>query len=196
MLRFTALALLPFAQLAGAATVTVDVRGADGRALPDAVVTLEAPHPAQAPIRFAWPYVMRQQNISFQPHVLIVPVGASVSFPNMDSVRHHVYSFSRPKRFELKLYGQEQARSVVFDKPGVVALGCNIHDSMSGFVVVVATPYAGKTDAAGRVAIPDVPPGAVTMTVWSPRITAAGNQLRQPLTVPPRGLAKIVTVGP
>ena len=179
---------------AKAATVDVQVRGADGRPLVDAVVTIEGAR-VGGPIHFPWPYQVRQQDISFQPHVLIVPVGAAVTFPNMDKVRHHVYSFSKPKKFELKLYGHEEARSIVFDKPGVVAIGCNIHDSMSGFVIVVDTPFAARTDAAGRVTIPDVPAGNVALKVWSPVIRAPGNQLSQPIAVPPQGVAKIVRIG-
>ena len=106
---------------------------------------------------------MQQHNIAFDPHVLIVPVGSTVGFPNLDKVRHHVYSFSKVKKFDLKLYGRDETRSVVFDKAGVVALGCNIHDSMSGFIIVVDTPYAMKTDANGRVVIANVPAGSATV---------------------------------
>ena len=78
--------------------------------------------------------------MQFHPFVLIVPVGAKVSFPNLDPTRHHVYSFSPAKQFELKLFARDQSRSVVFDKPGVVALGCNIHDAMTAFIVVDGQP--------------------------------------------------------
>lgn len=190
-------ALLAFlmASAAGAATVDVQVRGADGRPVPDAVVMVIAARPAAGPIRFPWPYVMKQQNISFQPHVLIVPVGASVGFPNLDRVRHHVYSFSKAKKFEIKLYGQDESKSIVFDKPGVIALGCNIHDAMSGFILAVDTPYAARTDAAGRVTIADVPPGAVTLQVWHMTVRAPGNILSQGVALPASGLSRIVTIG-
>ena len=192
MLRVIALLGLGLiATAASAGNVEVQVRGPGGAPLADAVVTLVGPR-VSAPIRFPWPYVVKQQNISFQPHVLIVPVGASVTFPNMDNVRHHVYSFSKPKKFELKLYGHEEARTVVFDKPGVVAIGCNIHDQMSGFIVVVDTPYAAKTDANGRATIPDVPAGSATLAVWSAGLRAPGNQIAQQLNVPAGGLAKVI----
>lgn len=184
------LVLAAAATSAPAATVGIDVRGADGRPVADAVVTIEGAAAPAGPIRFPWPYVVAQKNISFQPHVLIVPVGASVAFPNMDSVRHHVYSFSKPRPFQLKLYGQDQSRSILFDKPGVVALGCNIHDQMSGFVVVVATPFAARTDAAGHAEIAAVPPGNAVLAVWSPAIRAPGNRLSQPVAVPRGGLAR------
>jgi hypothetical protein len=138
---------------------------------------------------------MKQQNISFQPHVLIVPVGASVSFPNLDRVRHHVYSFSKPKKFEIKLYGQDETKTVLFDKPGVIALGCNIHDAMSGFIVAVDTPYAAKTDAAGHAVIADVPPGSVTLQVWHTLVRAPGNVTTQSAALPAAGLSRTIAIG-
>ncbi|MFD1610814.1 methylamine utilization protein [Sphingomonas tabacisoli] len=179
---------------ANAASVSIDVRGPDGKPLAGAVVQVRSAHMPDAAAGLPGPYVVAQKNIAFQPHVLIVPVGASVSFPNRDRVRHHVYSFSAPKRFELKLYGQEEARSVTFDKPGVVALGCNIHDSMSGFVVVSDTPWAAQTDEKGHAAFRDVPPGAVTLSVWHPGVRAPGNMLSQPGTVAGGGLTTTLVI--
>jgi plastocyanin len=180
---------------AHAATVDVQVRTPDGRPVPDAVVTIEVAHsPAGAP-KLPGPFVMKQQNLAFVPHVLIVPVGANVTFPNMDRVRHHVYSFSPAKKFQLALYGQDETKSVVFDKPGVIALGCNIHDTMSGFILAVATPYAAKTDAAGHAVIADVPPGAVTLRLWSPLIRAPGNALTQSVALPAAGLTRTIAIG-
>ena len=92
-------------------------------------------------------YYLRQRQHQFHPFVLVVPVGANVSFPNFDPTRHHVYSFSPAKRFELKLFARDQSRSVRFDKPGVVALGCNIHDQMSAFIDVVDTPGPRRPSA-------------------------------------------------
>ena len=192
-IRALCLALM-LSSAANAARVDVQVRGADGRPVADAVVTIDTPHRAAEPIRFPWPYAMSQKNIAFVPHVLIVPVGASVSFPNLDKVRHHVYSFSKAKKFELKLYGQDDTRSVVFDKPGVIAVGCNIHDAMSGFILAVDTPYAAKTDASGH-AMLDVPAGAATLGVWYPGIRAAGNRIVQPIVVPKGGIAQTVPIG-
>lgn len=172
--------------VAHAAGAAIDVRGADGQPLTGAVVTLEMPGVAAAPVR--GPYMVEQRDIQFQPHVLIVPVGATVGFPNRDKVRHHVYSFSRAKKFDLKLYGREDTRTVTFDQPGVVALGCNIHDSMSGFVYVAATPFAAQSDANGRVSFAAVPTGQGVVRVWHPSIRAPGNMLTQPVTVPASGL--------
>lgn len=172
-----------------AATVSIDIRAIDGKPLAGAVVTIETPKAPAATVR--GPYNVEQRDIAFQPHVLIVPVGATVGFPNRDKVRHHVYSFSKAKKFDLKLYGREDARTVVFDKPGVVPLGCNIHDAMNGFVYVTATPFAALTDGAGHVTIDGVPVGGATVRVWHPSIRAPGSTASQPVTVGSSGLATI-----
>lgn len=189
-----AAALLLAGGTARAANVTVDVRGADGRPLAGAVVMIDTPKKPAGPITFDYPYVMAQQNIAFVPHVLIVPAGATVTFPNRDKVRHHVYSFSRAKKFDLKLYGRDETRSVVFDKPGIVALGCNIHDAMSGFIVVVDTPYAVQTDANGHAVLTGVPAGTASVRVWHPTIHATDNMLSQGVTVGPGGSATTFTI--
>ena len=172
---------------AHAAPVVIDVRGFDGKPLPGAVVTIETPKAPGVTVR--GPYMIEQRDIAFQPHVLIVPVGATVGFPNRDRVRHHVYSFSKARKFDLKLYGQEESRTVLFDRPGVVPLGCNIHDSMSGFVFVTATPFAALTDQAGHVSITGIPAGIGTVRVWHPSIRAPGSTASQPIDVAATGLA-------
>ncbi len=168
---------------AAAADLTFSVHGDDGAPLPDAVVVV---HPAGGavgqPIKFSWPIVMTQQNIAFNPYVLIVPVGSTVGFPNKDKVRHHVYSFAPTKKFELKLYGQQAERTVTFEKAGVVPLGCNIHDSMIGFIYVTDSPYAAKTNAAGEAVIRGVPSGAAEVSLWHPDMKAHAPAER-PLSV-------------
>jgi hypothetical protein len=111
---------------------------------------------------------MVQQFQQFDPFVLPVQVGTVVEFPNRDPFRHHVYSFSPAKPFELKLYGGNQTETVTFDKPGVVALGCNIHDNMLAYIDVVPTPYFVKTGEDGSGEIPDMPTGSYTIAVWHP----------------------------
>lgn len=188
----SAVAALLASSAAFSAPVTITVTGADGRPLAGAVVTVEVPGTPAAAARGS--YVMAQHNIAFDPHILVVPVGATVSFPNQDKVRHHVYSFSAPKKFDLKLYGRDETKTVTFDKPGVVALGCNIHDSMSGFVFVTATPYTGISDAAGHVTINGVPAGRAALTVWHPSIRAPGNSLSQPAAIPAGGLSTTIGI--
>ena len=162
---------------AQAADLTVSVRGPDGKPIPDAVVTVYPNgQPTKGPIKFDWPYRVAQQNIQFTPFMLIAPVGADVAFPNFDKVRHHVYSFSAGNKFEIKLYGHEENRTAKMSTVGAVAIGCNIHDQMVGFIRVVDTAYAGKTDANGAVTIQDVPAGAVVAKVWHPYMRAMKNE--------------------
>ena len=177
-----------FASHATASDLVVQVRTTAGAPVADAVVTV---YPAGGgdvgPIHFDWPMRMSQQNIEFHPFVLIVPVGASVAFPNLDNVRHHVYSFSAAHPFELKLYGRDETRTVRFDKAGVVALGCNIHDKMAAFIKVVDTPYAAKTDAAGALMIHGLPAGGATLHLWRPYMKAPNNEITKALTLPASG---------
>jgi hypothetical protein len=152
---------------------------ASGRPVPDAVVMVHRKDGGDAvPIRFPWPMVMEQRGMRFRPFVLIAPVGAEVAFPNHDPFQHHVYSFSPAKTFELKLYGHDETRRVRFDKPGVVSLGCNIHDSMSGFIRVVDTPYAAKTDARGEAVLHDLPAGPAELAVWHPYLRDGRDLVR------------------
>lgn len=169
---------------AWAGNFTVTVRGADGKPVSDAVVTVNpGGQPSKGPIKFPWPYRIQQKDIQFSPFVLIVPAGAEVSFPNLDKVRHHVYSFSTGNRFELKLYGREENRSVKMPAVGAAAIGCNIHDRMVGFIKVVDTAYAAKSDATGVATIADVPAGPVVVRIWHPYLRAPKNERTLPLTM-------------
>ncbi len=150
-----------------------EVKDQNGMPVRDAVVMVYPKSGASGPIDFAWPNIMNQKDISFQPGTLIVPRGANVSFPNYDRVRHSVYSFSSAARFELSLYGRDQSRSYRFAKPGPVALGCNIHDEMKGYIRVVDTPYAAKANHNGRLLIKDLPAGQASIRIWHP-----GNRVR------------------
>jgi len=141
----------------------------------------------RTPIRFPWPYRVAQREMQFEPFVLIVPVGAEVAFPNFDEVRHHVYSFSPAKTFELKLYGRDQTRTVRFDKAGVVGLGCNIHDDMSAFIRVVDTPFAVKSGRGGEALIRDLPAGPATVIVWHPYLKLRGGELTRQVNLPASG---------
>lgn len=111
-----------------------------------------------------------QRDATFHPQVVTVPTGSQVTFPNKDTTRHHVFSFSPAKTFDLELYLSETPEPVHFDTPGVVVLGCNIHDHMQAFIVVSEAPYAALTDAQGRLQIPDLPEGQHRMRVWHSRM--------------------------
>ncbi|MCC8538124.1 methylamine utilization protein [Xanthomonas axonopodis pv. poinsettiicola] len=152
-----------------ATPVSVTVTDASG-VLVDAVVSLESPRPAAAAVGKT--VEMDQVNSQFVPAVLAVRTGTSVRFPNNDQIRHQVYSFSPAKRFELPLFQGTTAAPVRFDQAGLVTVGCNIHDWMLGYIVVLDTPYFGKTGSDGRVQL-DAPAGAYTLRVWHPRIKGA-----------------------
>ncbi|ETX02978.1 hypothetical protein [Candidatus Entotheonella palauensis] len=113
--------------------------------------------------------VMDQVNKNFVPEVLPIAVGTAVSFPNHDQVHHHVYSFSKAKTFEIPLYKGEAGEPIVFNKVGVVKVGCNIHDWMLGIILVVPTPFFTMTDAAGQYTLRDLPPGDYTLASWHRR---------------------------
>lgn len=112
--------------------------------------------------------VMDQIDSSFVPRVLVVQKGQSVSFPNSDDFRHHVYSFSAAKAFEIQLYKGTDVPPVFFDKPGLVALGCNIHDDMIGYIYVADNTLALKTDRNGQVQLPAQSGDSITL--WSERL--------------------------
>jgi hypothetical protein len=185
---------LAFAVQAQAADLKVTVLGSKGRPVADAVIMV---HPEGAgrpgPIHFPWPMVVEQKDMQFRPFVLIVPAGAEVAFPNRDPFQHHVYSFSPAKTFELKLYGHDETRRVRFERVGVVSLGCNIHDDMSGFIRVVDTPYAAKTDARGEALIRELPAGSAQLAVWHPYLRG-GHDLMRPIATSAGGSTVTVTV--
>ena len=144
--RFSAIS----ASAANAATISGQVTGPDGQPIPQAVVFVESPVAGEPEAASTPPSAeMDQINKTFVPHVLPVAVGTRVRFPNSDQIHHHVYSFSRTKTFELPLYKGENAPPVLFDKPGVVKIGCNIHDWMSGIILVLPTRHFAITEDDG-----------------------------------------------
>jgi plastocyanin len=166
-------AALALSSSAHARDILVQVKDAAGHPVEDAVVTLDGPGHAPPPGHFT----VNQKDTMFAPFVLVVPVGSTVDFTNLDPFRHHVYSFSPAKKFELKLFGQGEKRAVTFDKPGTVALGCNIHDTMQAFIKVVDTAFAARTGKDGRVVLRGAPDGNAKLSVWHPHLRAPGNQL-------------------
>jgi plastocyanin len=191
-----ALALAGAASPLAAAPLTVHVLDASGRPVRDAVVTLYPAPPSARPPRPGGHYVVSQQKLQFHPFLTIVPAGADVSFPNLDPTKHHVYSFSPAKKFELKLFAKDQSRTVRFDKPGVVALGCNIHDQMSAFIVVTDSAWTARTDARGMVVFGDAPNAPGRLTVWHPYLRAAGGELQQSVTPTERSASFQVRLRP
>lgn len=162
-----------------AAEIVALVKGQDGKPVSDAVVVA-------APVDGAWKApgapsreIIDQVNHAFVPRVKPVLVGTAVSFPNKDNVRHHVYSLSPAKRFELPLYAGTPAEPVTFDKVGVVVLGCNIHDWMIGYVYVSESPWFGKTGADGRVVLANLPARAYWVRVWHPQMEGTEEDSRK-----------------
>ncbi|GIX36702.1 MAG: hypothetical protein KatS3mg126_2481 [Lysobacteraceae bacterium] len=163
------------ATAAGAAEQTVLFRNADA---PVAQVVVEVLGDGIPPARPApVPAVMDQVNLAFVPRQLVVARGSRVSFPNSDATRHQVYSFSPAKRFELPLYSGTPPEPVLFDTAGVVTLGCNIHDAMIGFIVVVESSRWAVSDAEGRASLGALPAGEYRLRFWHERI-AGGPQTR------------------
>jgi plastocyanin len=182
------------AAAASAAPLTVQVTGAAGEPLADAAVAVRvAGAAASGTGKQALIAEMAPRGRAFVPPVLVVQAGTAVSFPNHDKVRHHVYSFSPAKAFEIKLYGGEVAPAVVFDKPGTVVLGCNIHDRMVAYVHVVDTPYFARTDAQGSARL-DVPAGDHRVQVWHPSLTANQPPREAGVQVPGTGATLAVTL--
>jgi len=107
-----------------------------------------------------------QKDKSFQPHILVVPVGTLVEFPNRDPFFHNVFSLFEGKRFDLGLYEAGSTRDVLFDKPGISYIFCNIHAEMSAVVIALTTPYYGISNHKGMVTISNVPPGRYTLHTW------------------------------
>lgn len=157
---------------AQAADIDVRVRDASGIPVADAAVyAVPATGPADArPGRTA---AIEQVDREFLPYVSVIQAGTTVSFPNRDPIMHHVYSFSPAKLFEIKLYTGKSPSQILFDKVGVVTLGCNIHDWMIAYVFVVGTPYFAKTDAAGNARLRDLPAGSYEVRAWHPQQRAA-----------------------
>lgn len=171
--RLLALLMLALpAAPAAAGDIRATVRDRDGKPVADAVVVAV---PSGGATGAGIPPGLAeedQRNKEFVPYVLPVQAGTRVHFPNNDNIRHHVYSFSPAKTFELPLYSGTPTSPVLFEKPGVVILGCNIHDWMVAYLVVLLTPHFARTDASGAARLA-APAGRYRIEVWHPRLSAA-----------------------
>lgn len=178
--------LLVLALPVQAGTLLVDVRDDADRPLPEAVVFLESAQ-ARRQVRPLEGAEMGQAGKQFVPQVLVVTTGTEVNFPNRDTVRHHVYSFSPVKKFELKLYIGTPAKPVLFDQPGIAVLGCNIHDQMVGWIVIVDTPYFGRTAKTGQLVLDRLPAGNYRLRSWHAGLPVGAPALDQAVTIPAEG---------
>ena len=159
---------------APAAALNLSFSDAAGKPLLDAVALLE-PAAGKAAVKPMADVEISQAARRYSPRVTLITTGTRASFPNFDTVRHHVYSFSPTKTFELKLYAGVPGIPVLFDKPGVAVLGCNIHDSMAAWVVVADTPWFARSAANGRARIDGVPAGSYRLRLWHPGL-APGSE--------------------
>jgi plastocyanin len=177
-----------------AGRVTLKTKGVFGGASPKSdrsgvVVYLEGvPGAPAAPAKSPAPAV-RQRDKAFLPRVLAVTRGSAVEFPNEDKIYHNVFSLSQAGKFDLGLYKSGTSKSVVFDKPGVVDVYCNIHPDMVASIKVLDTTYYATTDREGRFSIPDVPVGTWTIVAWVP-----GSEARGTVTVAPGGTAQVTSL--
>lgn len=136
------------------AQTTLTIHNQHNQVLKNAVVEIQTLTPGKSPAVTTEPLIMDQVNKSFVPEVLIARQNSAVAFPNSDDIRHHVYSFSSTKTFELKLYANKPKAPIIFDQSGIVVLGCNIHDAMVGYIYVTNNPYTYLTDEKGQVQLP------------------------------------------
>ena len=150
---------------ADAATLSLTLRDERGNPAEDTVVYLMSPTTHRLPLKQPESRI-DQINKTFVPLVSVVQRGTRIQFPNKDNIRHHVYSFSKAKKFEIKLYADTPAKPILFDQPGYVAMGCNIHDNMIAHLLVVESPYFAVADRTGRAVINDVPPGNYSLIAW------------------------------
>jgi plastocyanin len=161
------LALLLASGLAHGGSLTVTAQQQNGKPLTGAVVTVDAESPALPPAPPA-KATMDQVNLAFAPDVLVVSVHSTVQFPNSDVISHQVYSFSSARRFQLPLYRGKPYPPVTFDEPGLVTLGCNIHDNMLAYIVVTRAPFFGRTDTKGEWSAANLPAGRYRLRLWHP----------------------------
>lgn len=178
----TILCLCLAATAAFAGDLRIRMLDSEGGPVPEVVVHLEALDPAAGTGAMpAAGATMNQQDLAFDPHVLVVRTGTRIDFPNNDDVRHHVYSFSPAMRFNFSVDSGTVRESLEFAEPGIVTLGCNIHDGMLGYIVVVDTPYFTKTDGQGVAEFSSLPPGRYEVSIWTPR--ARPKDLPEPVVL-------------
>tara|TARA_R100001377_G_scaffold84695_1_gene68858 strand:- start:977 stop:1678 length:702 start_codon:yes stop_codon:yes gene_type:complete len=171
-----------FAAPSHAAELRIALQDADtGQPLANAVVEVRLPIGLQAQFAATDDYSVDQVEKEFVANVTVITVGSRVNFPNSDDILHHVYSFSPAKVFELPLYGNGQSVnfSEIFEQPGVVEIGCNIHDWMLGYIYVAQTSLAVKTDDNGQALISGVPVGEFSVRIWHPRAPLDSAELEQ-----------------
>jgi plastocyanin len=176
-----------------AGTLTVSVRNGKGEPVADAVVLAHGAGGTGKAGPAAKTAIVDQIDKEFVPWVSVIPVGTAVTFPNKDNLRHHVYSFSPAKKFELPLYAGTPAKPVVFDQPGLVTLGCNIHDWMVAYVYVTDAPAFARSDANGNASL-ELAAGTWQLTAWHPAIKGGKDSAPQSVSAAPGAATVVITV--
>lgn len=170
--------LLFTAVICNAAEIEVTVLDRNGEPVPNVAVYAQSDYdgPLLAPTNTE---LMSQMDTRFVPHLLVVQTGTAVGFPNSDIIAHHIYSFSKPNDFMLPMYKGDLQPQIVFDHAGVVTLGCNIHDHMLAYILVVDSHSFGKTNFDGKTRLTADNPDGLTVSIWSPRINSQVENLSQ-----------------
>jgi len=185
---------LPGQAMAGKINGTVNVKGL--RSPADILVYLVKAPPVQADLSKT-KFIMDQRDLTFNPHILPIPVGASVHFPNNDKVDHNIFSLSQTKKFNLGSYKSGESKTVLFDKPGIVELRCDVHAEMAAYIMVLKNPYFAVTDDQGRFEIPDskqleqngikgikdLPAGNYVLKIWHEKLKTE----KKMVTIPENG---------
>lgn len=185
---------LLFSSTVLAASLEVEVTDVNGNPLPDAAVYAE-PFSSTALARPKGSEI-EQKARKFMPLMTVVQAGSEISFPNNDTVRHHVYSFSSAKPFELKLYSGTPSNPVLFEKPGTVVIGCNIHDRMVAYIQVVNTPYFGKSGETGKVRMSDLPAGKYRLKAWHHQLLAGATMPESEVIIGKQDVAVSIALNP
>jgi plastocyanin len=171
---------------------SLDVMVKDDKGAPVSNAVVYAKEKAATSERAKSRAIIDQRNKQFIPYLTALQVGTSVFFPNNDNIRHHVYSLSPAKKFELPLYAGVPAEPVTFDKEGFVTLGCNIHDWMIAYVAVLGTPYFQITGSEGRALLKNLPPGQYTVEVWHPSLKGAPEKFAQHVDLAAKSAKELV----
>jgi plastocyanin len=171
---------------------SLDVMVKDDKGAPVSNAVVYAKEKAATSERAKSRAIIDQRNKQFIPYLTALQVGTSVFFPNNDNIRHHVYSLSPAKKFELPLYAGVPAEPVTFDKEGFVTLGCNIHDWMIAYVAVLGTPYFQITGSEGRALLKNLPPGQYTVEVWQPSLKGAPEKFAQHVDLAAKSAKELV----
>ncbi|WP_394199825.1 hypothetical protein [Shewanella waksmanii] len=172
---------------------TITVTNTAGKAMPGMVVYLINEHTSTALVNTPSkdPIEIHQYNKQFTPYVTVIQKGYQLQFVNDDDITHHIYSASGPKRFSFKLKQDDTQKQMLFDEAGHISMGCNIHDWMSGHVLVVDTPYFAVTNPQGQAELDGVPKGQYQMVIWHPQLMTTDNSVTETLSLPSKAAVAI-----